>query len=485
MRTKGVVFVTVIFFAAILSCLVASDGLCGYAGEHSPFMAYNPTTQRYFFGYQWYQMEGFLWENFVTPFGSLGPSRSPGGFIGWQTGSYVAEDRSRPSIAYDSVNDRFLLVWTGLWPSNDLYGIILDRYGAPYPDYQSAQQFLISSAADAQIDPKVIYDDVNQRFLVVWKDYRDSTGTTIYGQLINTEGLLYGSEFLIENVPDNDSPRYDVAHDDINQRFLVILNSVEYTGNTYGKLIDATGNPVGEKFLVMEGYGSREVSVAYDWMNQRYLAVIQDYGVGIHGQLLYFDGTFLGTNFLISHGYNASVAYDSVNQRYLVAWHGEPGGGIFLNPDGMPQGQEYSFPAKNGYYYPVEQPPTIAFNPQCGNFLVAVEYWKPFQELVVVHSIDTMIVGDPCPGATLTVKKKGYRAAKSSVTAQGLECKKNKCINQYIRGSAVSITAYPDSETVLGSWTGCDTVTDNVCNVTMEGDREVTAKLVRVPKKSR
>jgi hypothetical protein len=71
------------------------------------------------------------------------------------------------------------------------------------------------------------------------------------------------------------------------------------------------------------------------------------------------------------------------------------------------------------------------------------------------------------------------------VTAQGLECKKNKCINQYIRGSAVSITAYPDSETVLGSWTGCDTVTDNVCNVTMEGDREVTAKLVRVPKKSR
>ena len=207
----------------------------------------------------------------------------------------------------------------------------------------------------------------------------------------------------------------------------------------------------------------------------------------IFGQLVNADGTLLGTTFTISrHGKNPSVAFDNVNQRFLVAWTSGITDGQFVNGDGTLQGDRFSISQKGSFSNNNDDPPSIAFNPQCGNFLVASVArdssmikgtWTTKSE------INYTVVGDPCPVATLTIKKKGYRAKKSLVGGDSFSCKRNSC--KYIAGSGVTITANPDDKAAFEGWTGCDTVMDNVCNVTMDGDKTVTAKFSKVPKKSR
>lgn len=103
------------------------------------------------------------------------------------------------------------------------------------------------------------------------------------------------------------------------------------------------------------------------------------------------------------------------------------------------------------------------------------------KDLIAVESeVSYTVVGDPCPSATLTVKKKGYRAKKSLVVRNiGYGCKRNTSC-KHIAGSEVAITAIPDDKAAFESWTGCDTVTDNVCYVTMDKDKKITAKFTKI-----
>ena len=83
---------------------------------------------------------------------------------------------------------------------------------------------------------------------------------------------------------------------------------------------------------------------------------------------------------------------------------------------------------------------------------------------------------------------KGYGGKHRSISGAGIKCKKNVCTGQYLPGSEVSINAWVDGSygnRIAVSWTGCDTMNDNVCNVAMDNDRNVTAKFTKVPKRLR
>jgi uncharacterized repeat protein (TIGR02543 family) len=391
---------------------------------------------------------------------------------------------AKPSLAYDIVHDKFFVAWTGPWPYYDLYGQLLD--------YTSGEPFLIASAPGPQTSPVVTHDSVNGGFLVTWLDDRNVDGAAIYGQLVDAEGELEGTELLIVSglIREYREPCYSVTYDYVNQRFLVVWNLEE---SIFGQFINANGTLHGEKFTIVEDlpddyYPIEHASLAYDSLNQRYLVVwdLRWGSGGIIGQLINAEGTLLATPFTISqYGWNPSVAFDNVNQRYLVAWTPWITDGQFVNPDGTHQGDKFTI-SDDGYYN-TNDPPAIAINPQCGNFLVGSVARNDSGIKGIIWGLRTdisyTVVGDPCPAATLTVKKKGYRAKKSLVVGNSNSCKRNSC--KYIAGSVVSITAIPDDKAVFEGWTGCDTVMDNVCNVTMDGDKTVTAKFSKVPKKSR
>lgn len=104
-------------------------------------------------------------------------------------------DQSEPDVAYDGSNsNRYLMVWTDSQTEEttgkDIYGAFYTAAGTP------GAAFAISTATGDQLHPKVAYDSVNQVFLVVWSDSRNAY-SQIYGQRVAASGTLSGANFAI------------------------------------------------------------------------------------------------------------------------------------------------------------------------------------------------------------------------------------------------------------------------------------------------
>lgn len=489
MKVKDVILVTALFMMAISICNT-TYGQAVWIGEHSPTVAYNPVTHAYLGIHQSYTEQWNPWGRFIDPWGGIQ------GIVGlagmrWE----CADDHCKPSLAYNKLNNNFFAAWTGEWPYHDLYGELLDANAY----YLNSRFVTVSSAPGTQTNSIVTPDDVNGRFLVTWMDDRNMDGQAIYGQLVSAEGELYSTEILIQSGFSREYPEpyYAVAFDNVNQKYLVVWSWKE---SISGQFINANGTLEGEKFTIVEYPDDDpspigQTSLAYDSLNQRYLLVWVKWGPGLRdivGQLMNSDGTVWGTPLPIVLSWevnNPSVAYDHINQRFLVAWSSDFISGQFVIADGTFQGDKISISYTGALFWDVN--PAIAFNPECGNFLVAgvskTNLNIPGIE-AIQSAINYTVVGDPCPSATLTVKMKGYGGKRRSITGTGINCKKKACTGQYLPGSEVSISAWVDGsygDGIAVTLTGCDTVVGNDCHITMDSDKNVTAKFVRVPKKLR
>ena len=290
MRSKGVILVTALFIAILFSSNASSQVLLG---DHSPSLSYNPLARMYrsvYLSYGYPLLAGAEIDLWGTAYGGIP-------FM-----IYGVDDQSSPAIAFDNVNDRYLLVWTRAWPYLDLYGLLTD-YSSVIRD-----QFLISSVPGVRTKPMVTRDSVNGGYLVTWLDERNIEGVAIYGQLISVDGELQGAEFMIASglSREDSEPSHSVAYDHVNQRFLVVWKPRE---SIHGQLINITGrftvknSPSWKTFpMIIILFG--QTSLAYDGLNQRYLVVWDlTYGTGLtYGQLVSTHGTLEGTVFSISEG---------------------------------------------------------------------------------------------------------------------------------------------------------------------------------------
>jgi len=84
------------------------------------------------------------------------------------------------------------------------------------------------------------------------------------------------------------------------------------------------------------------------------------------------------------------------------------------------------------------------------------------------------------PRFLLTVNKTGLASASGSVSSNpaGVDCGAD-CSESYAAGTVVTLTASPSA--LFSGWTGCDTVSDTTCTVTMQSARSVTARFVGMP----
>ena len=76
---------------------------------------------------------------------------------------------------------------------------------------------------------------------------------------------------------------------------------------------------------------------------------------------------------------------------------------------------------------------------------------------------------------TLNVTRTG--TGSGTLSAPGLYCTDTTCAGIYNYGDAVNINLTADKKSILDGWTGCDSSTENVCNILMNVDRDVTATL--------
>ena len=240
--------------------------------------------------------------------------------------------------------------------------------------------------------PKLAYDPLHNRFLVVFTRAVAADNYDVYGQLMNPDGTAFGPWFVICNALNIQSSP-SVAYDTVNQRYLVVWHETDSSNysNIYGQLVNADGTlykTVSEFNFWISTATNHQLysSVAYDTVNQRYLVAWQDYRNGwsfIYGQLVNADGTLYNTdsntNFVISNGAQVqnypSVAYDALNQRFLVVWHEESGSstniwGQLVNANGTlySTASDVNFVISNATNSQLN--PSVAYDPVNQRFLV-------------------------------------------------------------------------------------------------------------------
>ncbi len=310
--------------------------------DKAPVLAFDPNHNRYLLvyldDYASYTIYGLLLNadgtayNGAPPFAIAGPDATP---------------RNLPAVAFDPVRERFLVAWQeGAAGSIDILGRMVDANGTLQP------AFPISSAGFDQIAPSVAYDLLHQRFLVVWEDLRSDTAYDIFGQLVDGNGALVDPDladqtdltdpavnFAISTATGSQQDAA-VAFDPVTQRFLVVWTDDRGWPNTqiYGQLVGADGAlfgpDVATNFVIGAFRSNLEFApaLANDPLNQRFLVVWADNrngatGMDLYGRLVHADGTTPAPDFAVSTGpqdqTEPAVAYDPAGPGYLVTFsHG-------------------------------------------------------------------------------------------------------------------------------------------------------------------
>ena len=234
--------------------------------------------------------------------------------------STAASDQYFPAAASDTGGD-FLVVWQdsrqGSW---DIYGQRVSNEGT-----LSGDELPISTAGSDQCFPALAYGG---KYLVVWQDHRHGNWD-IYGQCISSEGNQGGS-FPITVAGDNQE-RPDVVYNSVDDEYLVIWQDYRRgSWDIYGRRISGGCSPLGDEFPISQGAARQWYpALAYNSNENRCLAVWWDNrgtaaGGDIYGQLLLPDGELPGTDFPISTAQGLQrfpdVAYSNFDNEYLVVW---------------------------------------------------------------------------------------------------------------------------------------------------------------------
>lgn len=303
--------------------------------------------------------------------------------VGPQIDIYTgAGDQAEPHVAFDSINNRFLVAWLDGWPTSaeyNIYGQLVNQdgslYGATIPisTVSGSQQYIQRGTSN-----KIAFDPNNQRFLVVWQDNRNGVWN-IYGQLVNADGGLHGNNFNISPIP----PVYHFAgaptvqFDTINNRFLVVWvgPSAGIPANIYGQLVNPDGSLHGSMIQITdyaEDYYAAYPDIEFDPNNGRFLVTWgQQYDGNIYGRSVNGDGTLYGSEITIGYyglgsSCLASLTFDPINSRFLITYNnaGDWIWGQLIDADGTLYGSEFKI---SDYYTSF---PSVVFDTVNNKFLL-------------------------------------------------------------------------------------------------------------------
>ena len=158
-----------------------------------------------------------------------------------------------PSVAYNPAQQEYLVVWNNDRPGNDdIQAQRVSKDGSLV-----GPSFYISAGAGAERSfPSVAYNTREQEYLVVWQHYDQSTGkTSIRGQRVSPSGLLLGGEFTVTD-PWPDAPSAPVvAYASTENKYLIVWvlsksSSTHIAGRTL--LVTAGNTSLGNVFMISE-----------------------------------------------------------------------------------------------------------------------------------------------------------------------------------------------------------------------------------------
>lgn len=258
------------------------------SGGGHPSVAFDPDHRRYLLVYEQNNGENFdIYGRFIDIEGNQIPVPDNGD--DWVVISHdledppfpVSQEQFFPDVAYDSAAQRFLVVWEDYRnppTSPEIYCQLVGAEGDII-----GENFKISPDGSHEFRPALANDTVNHRFLAVWSRLVDfPRGDDILGQLVGTDGGLIGDELVISDNSDHQRVP-DVAFDASANEYLVAFQqSTGINGETItqikGQFVSAAGAPLftdtDENFFISdEADDAEDPSIANDSINHRFLVV--------------------------------------------------------------------------------------------------------------------------------------------------------------------------------------------------------------------
>ncbi len=288
-------------------------------------------------------------------------------------------EQDHPYAAADTVNGRCLVVWA---ETPDFSGLDRNVRGRLVNSDGSVGDIITISDAEGQqlwqigSGCPVGFDSVNQRYLVVWGDNRFSDyyhgRVAVCGQFISADGSLNGTNFPISPTNAVHSGGA-VAFDPTNGRWFVVWTgpTAGIPRNLYGQLLNADGSKAGPMIQITaygddDYYGGGGANIAFDEINSRFLvAWPADLNEDVRqwrARLVGADGSLIGSEIVIRDrgdipsGYTSTIIYNGATSGYL---HVGNTTGQLLDTDGMPDGSpftvsdpSYSTPFISGIFDP-------------------------------------------------------------------------------------------------------------------------------------
>jgi len=193
----------------------------------------------------------------------------------------------------------------------------------------------ISPSDPKRYVPQSAYDSENQRYLVVWHQTYESGHTReVYGQLVGADGKRIGSQFKISSGA-NDAVQPAVAYNSVDHEFMVLfmydVNGFGYVYNINGRRVSASGSLLGSEMIIQQYVDTTFWSpkIAYNKNWNEYMAVWVSANVnppqisnGIGMRMLDNLGNSLYGTILTGDGYpsDPDVVCDPINDHYMVVW---------------------------------------------------------------------------------------------------------------------------------------------------------------------
>jgi hypothetical protein len=230
---------------------------------------------------------------------------------------------THPDVVYNGLNDEYLVVWqqyNNAQSKWEIYGIIESE--TPSTPFQIAEW----SNANLKY-PVVAWNSYRNEYMVAWQT-EDSTGSLlgIGRRKVTADGSTPSTATFItqSGAPGNPDIAYNLATD----QYLVVWAQVgENHIDIWGGRLNHQGTLQGSVFPISQADDEQQLPAITTNEQNRYLVVWQDLRWGdwdIYGQLLDGNGNAVGGELWITPSYDEDtrpdVAAYAPAQQYLVSW---------------------------------------------------------------------------------------------------------------------------------------------------------------------
>ncbi len=136
-------------------------------------------------------------------------------------------DRYKPAIAYNWVHREYLVVWHNTWPDGhrDVYARRVSESG------KLLSSFTVSAGANDRLQPAVAYNAMNDEYLVTWMYNLNGDGVTyeIWGRTVAWNGSYMNPEFQIITWPNRTFWTPRVTWNGLRNHYMVVWSAHDTT----------------------------------------------------------------------------------------------------------------------------------------------------------------------------------------------------------------------------------------------------------------